>query len=82
MSASVRKLLVLLMFTALAGVLGGCAGMKIDAGAVTDCMVACLNDTIWIEKDGVLVPVVLGEYDELIYTPKDGVLELKGEPKE
>jgi hypothetical protein len=72
-----RKLLILLVFVLVVG----CAGIKVDTGAVTDCMLSCLNDTIWVSKDGVLVPVVPGDYDELIYQPKEGILELKGEPK-
>lgn len=73
------KKLIAIGLIALAGAMSiqGCAGMQVDASQMTDCFLACLQDTIWVVKDGVRVPVVPEDYRLLIWNRDTNQFELK-----
>lgn len=73
-----KKVFALAMIVLAAGLsMQGCAGMQVDASQMTDCFLACLQDTIWVIKDGVKVPVVPEDYRLLIWNRDTGQFELK-----
>lgn len=73
-----KKLIAIGFIVLAAGVsMQGCAGLQVDASQMTDCFLACLQDTIWVMKDGVKVPVVPEDYRLLIWNRDTQQFELK-----
>ena len=76
-----KRVLVLLTGTIVLA-FTGCAGVKVNTQATTDCLVACLNEPIYVlDENGNTVRIIPSEYTKLIYNAEDGVLELKDKVK-
>ena len=66
-----KKILPLLLAVfALAGCIKT-SDVHIDPGQIAGCMAECLLDTLWVEADGVVFPIVPGEYTEWIFKAGD-----------
>ena len=40
--------------------------VKLHTDQLQDCLTACASDTLWVEIDGQLTPIVPADYDEWI----------------
>ena len=73
-----KKLLALALIAAPLAVTG-CAGLEVDAAAVTDCMVQCLDQNIQVTlEDGTVINVTPNDFKEAVWNSEKQTLELKG----
>lgn len=73
------KKLLLLALAAGALALAGCSGMNVDAVAVTDCMVQCLDQKIQVTlPDGQVIWVTPSDFEKAVWDSDKQTLQLKG----
>ncbi len=56
------------------GLLTGCintSDVHIDPGQIVGCMAECLLDTLWVEVDGTVFPVIPADYEEWVFKAGD-----------
>lgn len=69
---------ILLLMAAIAA-LAGCSGAQVEATAVTDCMIQCLDQQIKVTlDDGSVVMVSPSEFKKAIWDSETQTLTLKG----
>ena len=64
-----KRILMLILLVAMVA-LSGCLGssdIHVNTDQITGCLAACMSDTLLIDIDGKLIPVVPADFEEWVF---------------